>query len=120
MPNVTVYIDDIIILSDGTFQHHMEIVSEVLHHLEEKGLQVNPAKSFWAKDEVEYLGFVIKRQGIKPQAKNIQAILDIKTPTTCKQVRSFVGMINYYRRLFKGRSKTLAPLTALTGKGTKF
>ena len=72
------------------------------------------------KDQVEYLGFTITREGIKSQSKMIDSILAIKTPTNQKDVRRFVGMVNFYKDLYKGRSKILASLTALTGKGNKF
>ena len=120
MENVVVYIDDILIIGTGTFEEHLVTVEEVLKRLNEKGMQVNAEKSAWAKPEVEYLGFLITRQGIRPQRKKVQGILDIKEPKSTKQVRSFVGMVNYYKSLWPRRSKTLAPLTSLTGKGTPF
>ena len=64
---VVVYIDDIIIIGTGSYEEPLEIVAEVLRRLEVKGIQVKPSKSFWAKPEVEYLGFLITRDGIKPQ-----------------------------------------------------
>ena len=54
---VVVYIDDILIIGAGSYEEHLETVAEVLRRLEVKGMQVNPSKSFWAKPEVEYLGF---------------------------------------------------------------
>ena len=81
---------------------------------------MNPQKSFWAKPQVEYLGFLVTREGIKPQSKKIQGILNVKQPKSTKQVRSFIGMINYYRSLWPRRSKIISPLTELTGKGTLF
>ena len=61
-------------------------------------MQVNTEKSARAKPEVEYLGFLITRQVIKPQRKKAQGILDIKEPKRTKKV-SFVGMVNYYKPL---------------------
>ena len=55
-----------------------------------------------------------------PQQKEIDAILNIAPPKTQRQLRSFVGMVNYYRTLWPKRSMRMAPLTELTGKGTKF
>ena len=75
----------------------MRTVDEVLRRLEEYGMQVNPLKSFWAQDQVEYLGFLITRDGICPQPKKIQGIVDMGRPTTTKHLRGFVGMINYYK-----------------------
>ena len=114
---VKTYIDDIIVLGQGTFEEHLADVDMVLQRLRDMGMQVNPRKTEWMRDQVEYLGFTITREGIKPQAKKIDSILAIKTPTNQKDVRRFVVMINFYKDLYKGRSKILAPLTTLTGKG---
>ena len=54
---VVVYIDDILVIGAGSYEEHLETVAEVLRRFEVKGMQVNPSKSFWAKPEVEYLGF---------------------------------------------------------------
>ena len=98
----------------------MKIVSEVLRRLEYQGLQVNPLKSFWGQHQVEYLGFLITRYGIKSQQKKIQGILDMAEPKSPKQLRVFVRMINYYKSLWPKRSLKMAPLTAMAGKGTAF
>ena len=84
------------------------------------GLQINPKKTAWLKGEVDYLGFTITREGIKPQMSKIQGILDMEAPTSVTQIRSFVGMVNFYKTMWPKRSTTLAPLTDLTGKGQKF
>ena len=99
LDSVVVYLDDILVIGAGSYTEHLAVVSEVLRRLEAKGMQVNPEKSFWAKPEVEYLGFLITRDGIKPQQKKIQSILNIAEPTNQKQLRSFLGMVNYYRSL---------------------
>ncbi len=63
--------------------------------------------------EIEYLGYVLTRDGIKPQSNKVQAILAIKPPTGVKQLRHFLGMVQNYRDLWAQRSKMLAPLTSL-------
>jgi hypothetical protein len=63
--------------------------------------------------EIEYLGYVLKRDGIKPQSNKVQALLVIKPPTGGKQFRHFLGMVQYYRDLWARRSNMLAPLTSL-------
>ena len=95
-------------------------VEEVLARVSKKGFQVNLVKSFWAKSEVEYLGFVITREGIRPQKKKIQGILSVKEPTSTKQLQSFIGMINFYKEMWRSRAEVLKSLTNKTGKGTKF
>ena len=83
-------------------------------------MQVNPQKSFWGQREVDYLGFRITREGIRPQPNKVQGILDMDRPKTQKQIRGFVGMVNYYRNFWPKRSKIMSPLTALTGKNKIF
>ncbi len=62
---------------------------------------------------MEYLGYVLSTDGIKPQINKVQAILTIQPPKGVKQLRHFLGMAQYYRDLWARRSNTLAPLTAL-------
>ncbi len=66
--------------------------------------------------EIEYLGYVLTRDGIKPQSNKVQAILAIKLPTGVRQLRHFLGMVQYYRDLWARWSDMLAPLTSLIGE----
>ena len=120
MEQVLVYLDDIIVIGSGTYKEHLEKIEETLARLLKKGFQVNPRKSFWAQTSVEYLGFIISREGVRPQRKKVQGILDIKEPTSTKQLRGFIGMINFYKEMWKKRAEIMKPLTEKTGKGTKF
>jgi hypothetical protein len=66
--------------------------------------------------EIEYLGCVLTRDGIKPQSNKVQAILTIKLPTGVKQLRHFLVMVQYYHDLWARWSDMLAPLTSLVGE----
>ena len=66
--------------------------------------------------EIEYLGYILTRDGIKPQSDKVQAILVIQPPKGVKQLRHFLGMVQYYRDLWARRSDMLAPLTSLVGE----
>ncbi len=57
----------------------------------------SPPLSSFCAIEAEFLGFVLTRQGVKPQVKKVEAIVKIATPKTVKQVCSFIGMMNYYK-----------------------
>jgi hypothetical protein len=120
MTEVIVYMDDLAIITTGSFEHHLEVVAEVLRHLRIMNLQVNGLKSHFLQLATEFLGFVLTRDGIKPQHKKVQAILNVAPPKNVKQVRSFLGMINHYKALIHRRSHYLAPLVKLTAKGVKF
>ncbi len=66
--------------------------------------------------EIEYLGYVLTRDGIKPQSNKVQVILAIQPPTGVRQLRHFLGMVQYCRDLWARGSKMLAPLTSLVGE----
>jgi hypothetical protein len=66
--------------------------------------------------EIEYLGYVLSKDGIKPQSNKVQTILMIQPPKGVKQLRHFLGMVQYYHDLWARRSDMLAPLTALVGE----
>jgi hypothetical protein len=66
--------------------------------------------------EIEYLGYIITRDGITPQSNKMQAILAIQAPKGVKQLQHFLGMVQYYRDLCARWRKMLAPLTSLVGE----
>ncbi len=88
----------------------------VLTRLHDAGLKVNAAKSSFCAHEIEYLGYILTRGGIKPQPKKVQVILTLNPPNNFKELRHFLGMVQYYRDIWARRSKMLAPLTDLVGK----
>ena len=98
----------------------MKKVEQVLARLETTGLKINIHKSAFCRQECEYLGYWITRKGIRPLNKKVEAINNIATPTTKKQLRRFIGMVNYYRDMWQGRSELLAPLSSLTSKTVKW
>ena len=117
---VRAYIDEVAILSTTTWEDHLEKVDTVLTRLEDAGLKVNGLKSFFGRKEFEYLGYILTPNGVKPVEKKIQAMLDIAPPKNVKQLRSFLGVVNYYRDMWMRRSHILAPLNALNRKGIKW
>jgi hypothetical protein len=86
MSEVKVYIDDILLITKGSFTHHLQKLKEVFRRLLKANLQLNIKKCSFCALETEYLGFVLTPKGIKPQVKRIQAILQISTPKNVKQV----------------------------------
>ena len=80
------------------------------------GLCINVTKSTFATNEIEYLGYILMHEGIKPQPEKVSAILAIQPPTNVKGLRKFLGMVQYYRDLWEKRSDMLAPLTDLVGE----
>ena len=120
LDNVKAYLDDILITSNGTYEDHLKKVQEVLERLSQYGFVVNIKKSFFAVSEIEYLGYWITRDGIQPQPKKVEAIHRLTPPKTKRQLRRFLGMVNYYRDMWKRRSHLIAPLTAIVSPTAKF
>jgi hypothetical protein len=116
---VRVYLDDILCISKDSFDDHLTKLGRIFQRLRSAGLKVNAKKCHWAQDSIEYLGYLITREGISPMPKKIEAIHKIKAPTTRKQLRSFIGMVNYYRDMWPKRAELLSPLSALTSSALK-
>lgn len=117
---VRAYIDDLLILTRGSLIDHLQKLHTVLTRLEKAGLKINAKKCFFAQEQLEYLGYWITRQGIQPSQKKVDAIQAIQPPSNKRDLRRFIGMVNYYRDLWIRRSDVLAPLAALTSKTTKW
>ena len=113
LQNVRAYLDDILVTTAGSFEDHLKHVELVLQRLNDVGFAVNLRKSKFAVTEIDYLGYWITRNGIQPQPKKVEAIMRLTPPTTKRQLRRFLGMINYYRDMWRRRSHVLAPLTTV-------
>jgi len=94
MEEVLIYIDDILVVTKGSFEEHLEKVSMVLERLRKKGMQINANKCEWFRKEVKYLGYLINKNGIRPMKDKVCKILALKAPTTASHVHSFLGMVN--------------------------
>ena len=114
------YLDDLLCISTGTLEDHLEKLCEIFDRLETAGLKVNLSKSEFCKGELEYLGHWITREGVQPLSKKVESISNLAPPTTRKKLRTFLGMVNYYRDMWIRRSHVLAPLTALTSTKVKY
>ena len=117
---VRTYIDDLLCITKGTFDDHLDKLERVFARLQQAGLKVNARKSFFAREQLEYLGYWITREGIQPVKDKVASIMNIAEPKTRKQLRSFLGVVNYYRDMWIKRSHVLAPLSALTSKNVKW
>ena len=79
---VRAYIDDLLVLTTDDFTDHLHKLDGVFARLSQAGLKVNAKKSFFARGELEYLGYWITRDGIQPMPKKVQAILKLAEPKT--------------------------------------
>jgi len=113
------YIDDILIFSK-TKEEHIKHVRRVLKILLDNCLYCKLKKCEFFKEKVEFLGFVLSKDGIDMCESKIKAIKDWPVPTSVKEVQQFVGLANYYRRFVKDFATIAKPLHSLTKKNTKF
>jgi len=109
---VRAYIDDLLVITRGTLEDHLEKLREVFRRLHEAGLKVNAAKLFFCTHEIEYLGYILTREGIKPQPKKVQVILTLNPPNNY----GTSSMVLYYRDMWTKRSEMLASLSNLVGE----
>ena len=114
-PFVFTYLDDILIASSSV-EEHKEHVSKVLQKLAETGLRLTPEKCCFAKTEIEYLGYTLTPNGVKPNDTKVRAITEFPTPNDVSAVKRFLGMLNFYRKHIKDFASMAMPLTALTRK----
>ncbi len=90
---VRVYIDDLLVITEGSLDDHLDKLKQVFIRLHNAGLNINAAKSFFCAQETEYLGYILTRVGIKPQPKKVQAILALNPPNEVKELQQFLGMV---------------------------
>jgi len=112
---VIAYMDDILIYAD-TEEGHDHMVKEMLKRLQANGLAISLEKCIWKAKEVEFLGYIIGRNGIKMSEEKVEAVLGWKTPNSLTEVQSFLGFANFYQRFIKDYSRVAKPLTELTKK----
>ena len=97
---VMVYIDDICIFS-STFEQHLQHLEEVFRRLRQAKLKLHQRKCKFAVQEVHYLGHVLTPERIRPNPDKVKAIKSFPAPSKLKHLRSFLGMIGYYRKFIR-------------------
>ena len=114
-----VYLDDILIFSD-TLEEHKEHVRKVLQKLQDNDLLVQPDKCDFHTQKVTFLGHVITPGKIHMEPCKIEAVKNWPVPKNVKEVQSFLGFANFYRRFIKGFSKIARVMHEVTKKDRKF
>ncbi|KAI1869633.1 uncharacterized protein JN550_005614 [Neoarthrinium moseri] len=116
---VVVYLDDILIFSK-TLGEHKQHVRMILSKLQEANLLVNGEKSEFHQQKVTFVGYVVSPGEIRMEDSKIAAVKAWPTPTNVSEVRSFLGLANYYRMFIHQFGKIGTPLTNLTKKDLPF
>ena len=110
------YIDDIIVFSD-TWEQHLSHLRTVLGALRNSHLTAKPSKCFLGYEQLEFLVHIVGGGTVAPVKEKVRVIRDFPEPTTKRELRSFLGMVGYYRKFIPNFSQLAAPLTDMTGKG---
>ena len=113
------YIDDIFIYSKSK-RKHAKHVRLVFRKFQKTGLQLDIDKCEFYAQKVKYLGQIITPEGIKMDQEKIASVLDWPKPENFKNVQSFLGFANFYKRFIKDFFKHVAPLNALVKKNILF
>lgn len=112
VPNVVVYIDDILI-TGASEQEHLETLDCVLERLEIAGLRVKKHK---CRFMVEYLGYRIDAKGLHPTPEKVQAVKEAPCPKNVQELKVYLGLLTYYSFFLPNMSSVLAPLYRLLRK----
>lgn len=107
---VIAYIDDLLVFS-STEQQHEQHLQQLFSRLQEYGLVVNAKKCIFGVPELEFLGFHVSSEGIRPLEHKVKAITDFPRPTTIRQLRRFLGLVNFHRRFVDRCAAITQPLT---------
>ncbi|XP_014675604.1 PREDICTED: uncharacterized protein LOC106815629 [Priapulus caudatus] len=118
-PFVVARLDDILI-SGRDDEEHLRNLEEVLRRLAEVGLRLNRAKCIFMADEVIYLGYKISADGLHTVAEKVKAIAMAPQPKNVKELRSYLGCLNYYAKFMPNLSTELEPLHRLLKQDNRF
>ncbi|MCX6654289.1 MAG: reverse transcriptase family protein [Candidatus Bathyarchaeota archaeon] len=113
--SLLVYLDDNCVLSDS-FESHMKSLKATFERLRNFGLRLKPSKCHLFQREFLYLGHINTKDGVKADPKKIKAVLGLPSPKNIKEVRSFLGICNYYRKFIKTYAILCKPLNDLLEK----
>ncbi len=83
---IRAYIDDLLVITKGSHNDHLNKLKQVFIRLRNAGLKFNATKSVFCAQETEYLGYILTRGGIKPQPKKVQVILALNPPNNVKEL----------------------------------
>lgn len=115
LDNVQCMLDDMII-TGADDEAHLRNLRNVLQKLQNYGLRANLQKCFFLQDKVVYCGHEISAEGLRKTSDKVQAVMETPTPKNVKDIRAFLGLVNYYHRFMPNSATVLKPLNQLLEK----
>ena len=115
VPRVCVYLDDILI-TGHTEAEHLKNLGEVLRRLTKAGMRLKKEKCAFMLPSVDYLGHTISAEGLRASEAKVKGVVNAPAPRDITELRSFLGLVNYYSKFLPDLSSTLAPLYSLLRK----
>ena len=109
LPDVYIYIDDILIASENDIEHE-KLLRMIFERLRDHGLAIHMTKSLFKTQKLDFLGHTVTNKGILPVQDKVKAIEEFPKPSTRKGLQQFLGTLNYYHRFIKHAAHRLAPL----------
>eukprot|EP00731_Ephydatia_muelleri_P018713 Em0011g753a len=119
MSRTVCYIDDILITGDSE-DEHLKNLELVLGRLKTHGITVRKSKCVFMANSVEFLGHRIDAEGLHPLESKIEAMVKVPPPKNVAELKSFLGMVNYYAKFLPNLSTTISPLYTLLKKNSRW
>lgn len=119
MKDVVVFVDDIAVTGKDK-KTHLENLEIVLQRLRRQGIRVKKEKCLFLKNEIQLLGHIISAAGIKKIPAKVEKILKIENPSNTKEVKSLMGILNFYSKFIPNMATIMSPIYALTRKNVDF
>ncbi|PIO69207.1 reverse transcriptase [Teladorsagia circumcincta] len=116
---VTTYLDDILVCGATEEEHNRNVLS-LFERIAEYGFKIRMDKCSFAKSEIRYLGFIVDKNGRRPNPQKIEAIKNMADPRDVKQLRAFLGMVTYYSTFMPSMKSLRGPLDAMLKKDVKW
>ena len=112
IPHCICYLDDILVTGRSDAEH-LRNLEEVLHRLQRDGIRLKRIKCSFCQDSVEYLGHRVHAKGVHTSPKKVEAIVNAPQPKNLSELRSFLGILNYYAKSIPNLSSLLHPMHEL-------
>ena len=117
--SLLVYIDGLLIFSRD-FETHLHDLTQFFSKLRQAGLTLQPSNCHFSVKQLKFFGHAISRHGVEVDSEKTKVASQLLNPKKQKQVRSFLGMANYYRKFIQNYAKIATPLNALLKKDSIF